>query len=149
MKKVLINIKNNEINFSYKTNKSNISNELINTNIICDNELIFSDIYIKENYKIISSFIKELSIQYNINKVSITKIALAELIIPLLDKAEKIEELYLKDDEALTYGICEALINVLHIKRINCYTLQPFMIELLDKNNIICETRSEILYISI
>ena len=43
--------------------------------------------------------------------------------------------------------ICENLIKIKHIKNINCYTLQPFMIELLDKNNIKPETRSEILKI--
>ena len=30
-------------------NNSNISSDLINTNIISENELVFSDIYIKEN----------------------------------------------------------------------------------------------------
>ena len=52
MKKVLISIKDNQIIFSYKTNNSNISSDLINTNIISENELVFSDIYIKENTKI-------------------------------------------------------------------------------------------------
>ena len=73
VKKILISIHNNNIIFSYKTNNSSISNDLINTNIISNNELIFSDVYIKENLKILSSFIKELSIQYNINKAIISK----------------------------------------------------------------------------
>ena len=51
VKKILISIQNNNIIFSYKTNNSSISNDLINTNIISNNELIFSDIYIKENSK--------------------------------------------------------------------------------------------------
>ena len=90
MKKVLINIKNNQIIFSYKTNNSNISSDLINTNIISENELVFSDIYIKENTKILISFIKELSIQYNINEAIVTKIDLAPLIINLLSRATTI-----------------------------------------------------------
>ena len=56
VKKILISIENNNIVFSYKTNNSSINNDLINTNIISNNELIFSDIYIQENEKIISSF---------------------------------------------------------------------------------------------
>ena len=60
VKKILISISNNSIVFSYKTNNSSISNDLINTNIISNNELIFSDIYISENTKILSSFLKEL-----------------------------------------------------------------------------------------
>ena len=80
VKKILISISNNSIIFSYKTNNSSISNDLINTNIISNNELIFSDIYISENTKILSSFLKELALQYNINKAIISKIELANLI---------------------------------------------------------------------
>ena len=148
MKKILININNNEISFNYKTNNSNISNDLINTNIISNNELIFSDIYIEENNKILASFIKELAIQYNVTKVNISKIELVPLILNLLYKSTNINYLYIKEDEALTYSICEELIKLKNIKTVNCYTIQPFMIELLDKNNIIVETRSEILYMS-
>ena len=148
VKKILISIQNNTIIFSYKTNNSSISPDLINTNIISNNELIFSDIYIKENSKILSSFIKELSIQYNVHKVVISKMELAPLTLNLLKKATLITDLEIKEDESLTYEICELLINILTIKNITCYTLQPFMIELLDKNGITCSSRCEILYLS-
>lgn len=148
VKKILISIQNNNIIFSYKTNNSSISNDLINTNIISNNELIFSDLYIKENSKILSSFIKELSIQYNTNKVIISKMELAPLVLNLLKKAINITELEIKEEETLTYQVCEALIELNHIKNISCYTLQPFMIELLDKNGITCTSRCEILYLS-
>lgn len=148
MKKILINIKNNNIIFTYKTNNSTISNDLINTNIISNNELIFSDIYIKENTKIISSFIKELSIQYHLTTVIISKMELASLIINLINKAPNLENIYIKDYEPLTYIVCEEIIKSDHLKYLNCYTVQPFMLELLDKNKITCETRNEILYIS-
>ena len=148
VKKILISISNNSIIFSYKTNNSSISNDLINTNIISNNELIFSDIYISENTKILSSFLKELALQYNINKAIISKIELANLILNLLKKATSITEVEIKEDESLTYTICEQLIELSHIKTINCYNLQPFMIELLDKNGITCISRCEILYLS-
>ena len=148
VKKILISIQNNNIFFSYKTNNSSISNDLINTNIISNDELIFSDIYIKENSKILSSFIKELSIQYNTNKVIISKMELAPLVLELLKKATNLTEIEIKEDESLTYTVCELLILLNHIKNVNCYTLQPFMIELLDKNGITCTSRCEILYLS-
>ena len=84
VKKILISIENNSITFSYKTNNSSISNDLINTNIISNNELIFSDVYISENAKILSSFIKELALQYNVNKAIVSKIDLASLVLNLL-----------------------------------------------------------------
>lgn len=148
MKKILINIKNNTLIFSYKTNNSSISTDLMNTNIISNNELIFSDAYISENTKILSSFIKELAIQYNISSVIVSKMDLVLTIIPLLAKSNMLTSLYIKEEEPLTYSICEALINIKTITELNCSTIQPFMIELLDKAGIICETRGEILYIS-
>ena len=90
VKKILISIENNSITFSYKTNNSSISNDLINTNIISNNELIFSDVYISENAKILSSFIKELALQYNVNKAIVSKIDLASLVLNLLKKATSI-----------------------------------------------------------
>ncbi len=148
MKKILISIKDKTIIFSYKTSNSSINNDLINTNIISNNELIFSDVYISENTKIISSFIKELVLQYNIDNLIISKTEIALIILPLLNKVPALNNIYFKEDEPLSYTICEILINLKNIKSINCYTIQPFMIELLDKNNITCETRSEILYMS-
>ena len=148
VKKILISIENNSITFSYKTNNSSISNDLINTNIISNNELIFSDVYISENAKILSSFIKELALQYNVNKAIVSKIDLASLVLNLLKKATSITEIEIKEDESLTYTICEQVIEINHIKTLNCYNLQPFMIELLDKNGITCISRCEILYLS-
>lgn len=147
MKKILINIKNNTIAFSYSTSKT-INDDLINTNLISNNELIFSDIYIKDNLKILTSFIKELSLQYNINTCIISKISLAPLILSILSKAISIVNINILEESPLTYTICESIINLKHIKKLSCYTLQPFMIELLDKNNIICETCGEIFYLS-
>ena len=90
VKKILISIKDNTITFSYKTNNSTINNNLINTNIISNNELIFSDIYISNNKKILTSFIKELAEQYNVSKVNISKLELVPLIINLLSKSTSI-----------------------------------------------------------
>lgn len=135
VKKILISIQNNNIFFSYKTNNSSISNDLINTNIISNNELIFSDIYIKENSKILSSFIKELSIQYNTNKVIISKMELAPLVLELLKKATNLTEIEIKEDESLTYTVCELLILLNHIKNVNCYTPRVLQYRGLRKYN--------------
>lgn len=147
MKNISINIKDNNIIFSYIKNNKNKEN-LVNTNIISNNELIFSDVYINENLKMLNSFIKELSIQYKITSVYISKIELASIILNILEKATTIENITILEDTPITYNICENIINLKHLKNVNCYTIQPFMIELLDKNNITCETRGEILYLS-
>ena len=52
--------------FSYKKISDKGNSNLLNTNIITDNELVFSEEYIENNKKIVISFVKELIIQYNI-----------------------------------------------------------------------------------
>ena len=43
MKKVLISIKKNYLAFSYRKNTNSEQKKILNTNIISDNELIFSE----------------------------------------------------------------------------------------------------------
>ena len=54
MKKIIISIQNNALLFTYKQNQI-VREDLMNTNIISDSELVFSDDYIIENQKIIYS----------------------------------------------------------------------------------------------
>lgn len=148
MKKILITIENNNLTFSYKRSYNKISNDLMNTNIISNNELIFSDEYIIENNKIISSFIKELVLQYNINQVNIKNIKLVILVLNILKKVDIINTLNISDDETITYEICEKLIEIKHITSLSCYNIPTFMLDLLDKHNIKVVSRSEILFTS-
>ena len=48
MKKITIAIKDNSLIFKFRTNKP-VGPNLLNTNVISNNELVFSDEYIKEN----------------------------------------------------------------------------------------------------
>lgn len=148
MKKVLITIENNNLTFSYKKSNEKIFNDLMNTNIISDNELIFSDDYIRENIKIIAVFIKELILQYNINQINVKKIDLVLTVLNILEKIDTINCLNISDDETLTYEICEKLIKIKKITSLSCYNIPSFMLEMLDKNNIKVVSRSEILFTS-
>ena len=53
MKKVLVNIENNSLKISYKNHRK-VREDLINTNIISDNELIFGYDYLENNTKMVS-----------------------------------------------------------------------------------------------
>ena len=59
MKKITVTIKDDTILFKYRRSKVTEPN-LLNTNVISNDELVFSDEYIKENYKIIATFLSEL-----------------------------------------------------------------------------------------
>ena len=64
MKKILISINNDTINFRYKIDKTkeekDLTKTLMNTNVICNDELIFSDNYLKNNSNIMTSFLTEI-----------------------------------------------------------------------------------------
>ena len=148
MKKVLISIKKNYLAFSYRKNTNSEQKKILNTNIISDNELIFSEDYILNNPKIVSCFLKELCEQYKIRIISFQKNDMFDLIFPLFSKISFVKVLYLFEEKSLPYYICEGVIKSKNIKQINCYSVPRFMIELLDKNGVLVTSRNEILFTS-
>jgi len=147
MKKVLIKIKNNDIIFKLRTKLSSEHKNLLNTNVISYNELVFSEDYIKENSKIVSTFIIDLCKTHQIHKAIIENGDLYLLIVSLLKNNKYIIELALKDDTTLSYSLCEAITDT-SITSINCYNLQAFMLEYLDTHGVVVESRNEILFLS-
>lgn len=148
MKKILISIKENSLIFSYKTSISKEQGNLLNTNIISDNELVFSEDYILENEKIVSLFIKELCIEKNIHHVVISKIEMASFILKLLKKNEYVTEFTIKENCNLTYFVCEELSHNKYIKSLNCFSVPTFMLEMLDNHDIKVESRNETFFTS-
>lgn len=147
MKKVLIKIKNDELIIKLRSKISSDHKNLMNTNVISYNELVFSEDYLKENCKIVSTFLNDLCKTNNLQKAIIEDSSIALQIIELLQNNKCITELVLKDETPLTYSLCEAIIKT-SITSINCYNLQAFMLEYLDTHGIIVESRNEILFLS-
>ena len=148
MKKVLIGIKDYALKISYRKINLKSESNLLNTNVITDNELIFSDEYIKENKKIVSSVVKELINQYNIKQLIIKESELSFIAIDLINNSDKIKAVFFREETQLSYEICEKLLTNHNIKIINCFSLPPFMIECFDKKGIKTESRSEIMFTS-
>lgn len=148
MKKILISIKKNYLAFSYKKNTNAMQKKILNTNIISDNELVFSEDYIEKNHKIVATFLKEICEQYNIQIISFQKNEMYEMLFDLFKKNPFIKVLYLFEETSLPYYICEGLIKSHYIKQVNCYNVPTFMIELLDKHDIEVTSRNEILFTS-
>ena len=148
MKKILIGIKNNALTFSYKRSADKISNNLLNTNVITDNELVFSDVYIEENKKIVQSFVKELIAQYHITQLFIKESILTFTAIDLINNNDKVRAIFFREEKQLSYDICEKVLTNHNIRIINCYSMPPYMIECFDKKGIKTESRSEIMFTS-
>jgi len=147
MKKVLVSIDKYNLKISYKNHRK-MREDLINTNIISDNELIFGTDYLQNNQKIVSLFLKELCEMKHLNKVIFDNNELTFFMLPFFKNISSINAIEIKSDETITYAICERLIESKYIKKLNCYNIPSFMIEMLDHNFLEVETRSEFFYIS-
>ena len=82
MKKIVIQIQGNTLYFAYKRN-SLIREDLMNTNIISDSEIVFSDDYILENKKIVIPFFKELCSMNHINTLTFQNASIALFMLSL------------------------------------------------------------------
>ena len=147
MKKILIKIKDNSLIVKEKVKLSPEYKNILNTNVISCNELVFSDEYIENNQRLVSTFLNELTKTYNINTAILESNVFALIFLKIFKNNKQITTLILKEDSPLTFSMCEAIMQS-YIKNVNCYALQPFMIEYLDKYNILVESRNEILFLS-
>lgn len=147
MKKLLFKIKDNNLIIKERIKLSTEHKNILNTNVISCNELIFSTDYILTNNKILSTFINELAKDYNLDTIIIEKMGFVPLILNIIKSNKEIINLVIKEDSQLTFSICELLIKT-NIKNVSAYNLQPFMIEYLDKYQILVESRNEILFLS-
>ena len=148
MRKIQINIHDDTLTFSYKNQLLEVPKNLLNTNVISNDEVVFSDKYIAENSKIVASFLKELALEKKIKKLVISNNDMADMVLDVVSKVNEIEYIYFKENLNMTFKICEKIISNRNIKAINCYSIPTFMIELLDKAGVMVESRCEILFTS-
>jgi len=146
LKKIVILIQNNALLFSYKHNQV-IREDLMNTNIISDSELVFSDDYILANKKLVKPFLEELVEMHSIDTLVFQNNELAIFLTPLFQNL-KIRKIKVKKQENIRYELCEKIIKLKYLRELDCYSIPNFMLELLDKHHIIVTTHSEIFSIS-
>jgi len=148
MIKIFLQIKDNKLFFSIRKRLNTDQKNLINTNVISKNELLFSDEYITQNSKLVHSFIKELVTDYNINTIIIKEYDIAPLIIKVISSISNINTLYLLEESIINYKICENIINSNNIKYISVFNIPTYLLEMLDQKNIKVDSRNEMLFIS-
>ena len=148
MIKILFQIKDNKLFVQERKRLKVAEKNLINTNVISQNELLFSDEYIASNQNLLHNFLKELIKDYNINILVIKESEIAPLILQVIANINNINTLYLLEETILTYKICEKIIKSNNIKCVSLYNLPTFLLEMLDKANITVESRNEILFSS-
>ena len=147
MKKILIKIQDNSLVVKERIKLSTEYKSILNTNVISCNELVFSDDYIENNKKIVAAFLDELTKNYNVDTIILENNSFALLFLDILKNNKQIRTVIFKEECPITFHMCEQIMKS-YIKSVNCYTLQPFMIEYLDKYEIVVESRNEILFLS-
>lgn len=148
MEKIKVVLEKDQIVFSYyKRTLTEKRQDLMNTNVISNNELTFSEEYIINNIKMVSAFIKELCLNKNINTAVIKNYELSYLIIELLNELTIINTLILFDNHKLEFKLADLLIHS-NITNLNCYSTPYYLLEELDKYGIHVETRTEYIYTS-
>lgn len=148
MQKILIKINKNSLVFSYLENATTSMKNLLNTNVISNNKLVFSTDYILQNTKIVSSFLKEIWQENKGSKVYVNNMKLVPLVCKLMSRVNYIDGLAILEEVNFTYEAYESIVKYHNVKIVNCYSIPTFMIELFDREGILVESRAEILFTS-
>ena len=148
MMKILIQIKDNKLFFSIRKRLNTEQKSLINTNVISQNELVFSDEYIAQNMKLVHTFIKELVNDYNTNTLVIKELEIAPLVIHISSNISLLKNLIIQEESIINYKTCEKIIKSKNIKNVYIYNIPTYLLEMLDKENIKVESRNEMLFLS-
>lgn len=142
MNKILVSVEKECLSFS-KYNRAIADENLNNTNIIDVKSLKFSEEYILENIELVSTFINLITLKFNINKIIIKKLDIAETVIELIQNLSNIKYINFKEDKELSYTISSLLLENNNLEKIECYSLPLIMFHKFNKNQI--ETRNKIL----
>lgn len=148
MIKIVFKINGSGIN-AYKLLKDTPKEDLNKTNVIDTKELVFSDVYIKNNLELVSSFLNVIIIKRKINTMIIKDFDLTILILDIIKTIPNITNLYIKPDESVNYDIFLKLLENNYLENLNVYDFPRILLERLDTNKkIVVNTRTEILFIS-
>ena len=148
MIKIVFKINGNNIS-AYKLLKDTPKEDLNKTNVIDTKELVFSDIYIKNNLELVSSFLNVIIIKRKINTAIIKDFDITTLILDIINTIPNITNLIIKPEETINYDIFLKLLDNNYLENLEVYDFPRILLERLDTNKkIIVKTRTEILFIS-
>lgn len=148
MDKILIQVHGDTIHFKKKSFLNTNHKNLINTNVISESELVFSEEYIQNNLAIVSAFIKELAYQQGVCTAYVYKSNCIINIISALNTSSTIKNLVIQDDILITNEFVEIVKSNSFIETLSVYNMYDFFIEYLDKHGKIVEVRNELFFTS-
>ena len=148
MIKIVFKVNGNCIN-AYKLIKDTPKEDLNKTNVIDTKELVFSDVYIKNNLELVSSFLNVIIIKRKINTVCIRDFELITVILDIINTIPNITNLIIKPDESINYDIFLKLLDNNYLENLEVYDFPRILLDRLDTNKkIVVKTRTEIFFVS-
>lgn len=148
MIKIVFKVNGNCIN-AYKLIKDTPKEDLNKTNVIDTKELVFSDVYIKNNLELLSSFLNVIIIKRKISTVCIRDFELITVILDIINTIPNITNLIIKPDESINYDIFLKLLDNNYLENLEVYDFPRILLDRLDTNKkIVVKTRTEILFVS-
>lgn len=148
MIKIVFKIYGNSIN-AYKLLKDTPKEDLNKTNVIDTKELVFSDIYIKNNLDLVSSFLNVIIIKRKINTACVKDFELTSVVLDIIKTIPNITNLIIKADEVINYDIFLKLLENNYLENLEVYDFPRILLDRLDTNKkIVVKTRTEILFVS-
>lgn len=148
MIKIVFKVNGNCIN-AYKLIKDTPKEDLNKTNVIDTKELVFSDVYIKNNLELVSSFLNVIIIKRKISTVCIRDFELITVILDIINTIPNITNLIIKPDESINYDIFLKLLDNNYLENLEVYDFPRILLDRLDTNKkIVVKTRTEILFVS-
>lgn len=152
MKKILISFSSDTIDFKYKIDKTkeekDLTKTLMNTNVISNDELIFSDSYLRANSSIMTSFLSEIISDKKVKKIVVHEFDLVPIVLDITNNIKYLTHFYINPDIKVNYKIYEKLCEASYLKYVSCFDIPSFMLEKLCDNGIVVDIRCEIVSIS-
>lgn len=146
IKKILISVVGSYLYFEYK-NDNALAN-LLNTNVISEQELAFSEAYIKSNKSIVTTFMEEIISEQHINGIRLKDQEIGLIVLDLFTKNKSIKEIFIEDESPITFDLCMKIVACKSIKQVNCYCIPKFILQQFDKRHIKVTSRDEIFFTS-
>jgi len=142
MKKVKISISVNSIYFSF-TNQINETN-INQTSYIETGNLLFEYDYLVKNYKLVSSFIKDITNETKIDTLKIKNLELVPTILKIIKNNSYIKKLYILDNKIIDNNAFLTIVDNKNIEYLNCYNMPSMMFNYLNsRKDILIELRNE------
>ena len=117
---------------------------LNNTNVINEEQMIFSKKYIECNYDIISTFINLIVLKKNITTAIIKSNELGKIILPIINSIPQISNIKFLEDKELDYTTTSFLLDNNNLVSIECYNLPEIMYYKFPRD--VVRTRNRILF---